>query len=301
MKIVKIKGGIGNQLFQYAFALTLKKETDDNIKLDFLSCYGTKDQTCLDVLKKFNLSLEEASKKEIKDTAGLLNHYPLLSFRYRVSTFLAILFCKSYFFEKNREYLDVKKIKDFSYFDGYWQSWKYANHIKDILEKDLIPVEPLSEKAKEMIAQVSSENSVFIGIRRGDYVSSRKSRKRYDNFSMSYYLSSIKAIKEKVEDPVFYVFSNDIEWCKKNVDFGDNIVVYREKDNQVSDFEELLIMSNCKHAIILNSTFHWWAAFLIKNKKKIVIAPSEWFADGTKVDIIPPEWIKMNREGEIIK
>lgn len=302
MKIVKIKGGLGNQLFQYAFALYLQSMVNEEVKLDFLSCYGTKDLTCTDRIKMFNLSLPVASNEEIKKSCKFFNKYPLLSLRYRVTTLFAKTFDKkNYFFEVSRHFLDIKQMLNYKYYDGYWQSYLYSDAIKDALKRDLTPKDDLSDKTKQMINKISSENSVFIGIRKGDYAAGKSNLARFGSFSVDYYLNAIKKMKELVKDPVFYVFSNDIEWCKQNIDWGDSSVIYRERDAQVSDFEELVIMSKFKHAIILNSTFHWWGAYLIDNKDKIVIAPSEWFNDGTKVDIIPPTWIQMKRNGEFVK
>ena len=90
----------------------------------------------------------------------------------------------------------------------------------------------------------------------------------------------------------FYIFSNDIEWVKSNMNF-DQKVTYFDNKNGIDDFEELFIMASCKHAIIPNSTFHWWGARMISNPEKIVICPEKWFADNKKIDIIPPSWIRI--------
>ena len=299
MRIVKIKGGLGNQLFQYAFALFLKKRTNEVIKLDYSSCYGTRDVTCFDYVKLFNLSLEEASRDEIKKECLFFNKYPLMTLRYRFFSLLSWFFDNNYYYEKSRLYLDFQSIASYRYYDGYWQSFLYSQEIEKQLMTDLVPKNRLSEKTQSTIKKIDSENAVFIGIRKGDYSKTNSNKKRFGSFSIDYYLNAIKTISKFVQNPVFYVFSNDVDWCKKNINWSGNIVYYREKEDQFSDFEELIIMSKCKHAIILNSTFHWWGAFLIRNKEKIIIAPADWFADGTREDIIPPSWIRMKRNGEI--
>lgn len=298
MKIVKIKGGLGNQLFQYAFALLLKKKTNGIVKLDFSSCYGTSDVTCEDRLKLFSISIQEASPIDIKKNCRFYNKYPLSTLKYRLVSFMSVFFDKHYYFEKKREFRDVDELLDYRYFDGYWQSWKYVSEVSDELTKELVPNETVSRKTKDTIDKVSSENSVFIGIRRGDYSSSQSARSIYGSFDVNYYLNAMKRMATLIDNPVFYVFSNDVEWCKKSINWDGYSVIFREKDEQASDFEELLIMSNCKNAIIVNSTFHWWGAFLIKNKNKVVIAPTEWHVNGDKMDIIPPGWIRMKRNGE---
>ena len=103
-------------------------------------------------------------------------------------------------------------------------------------------------------------------------------------------------IKERIENPVFYVFSNDIEWCKNNIDWLDYNVKFRNKEDQVDDFEELIIMSSCKHAIVVNSTYNWWGAYLIENPNKIVCCPDRWFFDDKPIDIIPDNWVRISKE-----
>ena len=140
--------------------------------------------------------------------------------------------------------------------------------------------------------QMQKENAVFIGVRKGDYAADKKSIEHYGNFDSQYYLAAMKTIASKVENPKFYVFSNDVEWCKKNLDWGGYNIFYREPEQQTDDFEELMLMSSCKHAIIVNSTYNWWGAYLIKNPDKIVCCPKKWFFDDAPIDIVPDSWIK---------
>ena len=98
-------------------------------------------------------------------------------------------------------------------------------------------------------------------------------------------------IAKRLYDPVFYVFSNDVQWCKEHLKWDDFNVQYREQEQQVSDLEEFFIMQSCRNAIIINSTFHWWAAYLIDNPDKIVIHPSKWFFDNKPIDIYHPDWV----------
>ena len=102
----------------------------------------------------------------------------------------------------------------------------------------------------------------------------------------------MKKISEKTENPIFYIFSNDINWCKQNLALDNSFkIVYREPEQQVDDFEELMLMSSCKHAIMVNSTYHWWGAYLIKNKNKVICCPKKWFFDDKPIDIIPNDWV----------
>ena len=139
--------------------------------------------------------------------------------------------------------------------------------------------------------QAGRQNSVFVGIRRGDYLKKANIRK-YGMTDVGYYVKALDYIVNHVENPVFYVFSDDINWAKANIIFPEK-VIFRDKECQVSDEEELFLMASCKHAIISNSTFNWWGAWMINNPNKIIIAPEKWFKDGEKIDIIPDDWIRM--------
>ncbi len=298
LKIVKIKGGAGNQLFQYSFAKWLQA-TGANVKLDCFCSNGCSNKTCIPIFDKLCVSLAEASQDDIDKVCVFPKRYPLLTFKYKLNTFFEKIFNKRYYFESKRAYVDLTDIQQkYTYFDGYWQSWKYPYFCKEVLIRELRLKNNLSDKSAQIIKRTKTENSVFIGVRKGDYVSSRSARNRYGSFSNEYYLNAMKYIAERLSNPIFYVFSDDIEWCKQHLDFGSFNVVYREKKDQTSDVEELFIMASCKNAIIVNSTFQWWGAFLQTNTDKIVICPYEWFSDGSKIDICPPEWIKLKRNGE---
>lgn len=294
MKIVKLKGGLGNQMFQYAFAKLLERHTKEEVKLDFSSYQSLKqDNVRVPRITKFNISLQAASVDEINKCCVLRHTGNSLSFRYKVGIFVEKTINKNYFFELNRSYIDCKTVLSKKYYDGYWQSYKYINAVADIIENEFVPNYSLSDKSRKMISKLQTEESVFIGVRRGDYTNSQSAIKHFGGFSAEYYLNAMDVISKKVKNPVFYVFSNDIEWCKENLDWSSYNVVYREPESQTNDFEELMIMSACKHAIIVNSTYHWWGAYLIKNVDKIVCCPEKWFFDDAPIEILPPTWTRV--------
>lgn len=292
MRIVKIKGGLGNQMFQYAFAKLVEKETGDVVKLDFSAFNDNdKDQVRIPRLLRFSIDLQIATKDEIRESCLFFHKGNSLSTSYRLWILLESLVNGKYYFEKNRAYRNIDLLKDKKYFDGYWQSYKYIDKIKPLLENTFVPRDALSERTCQWIQKVSNENSVFVGIRKGDYTNEIK---HYGSFDNDYYLKAMKYIADRIQNPVFYIFSNDIEWCKKNMDFQKYNVFFREKKDQTDDFEELLLMSSCRNAIIVNSTYHWWGAEMIKNPEKIICAPSKWFFDNKPIEIIRPEWICIN-------
>ena len=279
-------------MFQYAYALLIKKITNDEVKLDY-TAYNLleMDKIRRPRITEFSLSLQAASQEDIERVCLLKHTGNPNSFFYKLKIFADAKINKKYFFEQNRAYIPPEKLKNYDYFDGYWQSWRYVNEVLDELKNDFTPKVEVSLKTSETKEKIENSNSVFVGVRRGDYL---ENKKHYGNFGIKYYLKSMEKIEEKIENPVYYIFSNDVEWCKENLQFGKRNIIYREDADQVSDFEELILMTNCKSAIICNSTFNWWGAQLIKNSNKIVCCPSKWFFDDAPIDIVPKEWIRIN-------
>lgn len=293
VKIVKFKGGLGNQLFQYSFLRTLQVNHNcGEVKAD-LSYYTDlkNDKVRVPRIKQLNIKFEEADEKDRKSVCFLKHIGNPQSLLYKASLYFEKTINGRYYFESNRSYRDPNRLLKYDYYDGYWQSWRYLEGIEDILREEITPSRGLSKRTEETISKLKNENAVFLGIRRGDYLESAYNRKHYGSFNIEYYTKAIEHIKSKIENPIFYIFSNDINWVKDNMEFNAN-VVYRDDEEQISDVEELFIMASCKHAIIVNSTFYWWGAWLINNQDKIIIAPSKWFADDKPIDIIPDTWIK---------
>ncbi|GAB6189645.1 alpha-1,2-fucosyltransferase [Marinitoga arctica] len=306
-KFVKFKGGLGNQLFQYSFMRRLNLIYNFKVKADMTFFENIKnDNIRVPRIFELNVKLEIATKKELENIFKFNNNNNnnnnnnFKSLKYKFLITFEALFNRKYYFEKNRNFRNIDKIKNYTYFDGYWQSWRYLEGIENFLKKEIKLKNEMSMKNKNYVEKISNEESVFIGVRRGDYVSSKKVKKHYGTFDESYYNKAIDVIKQGVKNPKFYVFSNDINWVKNNMRFNEK-VIFREKEEQTTDLEELFVLSSFKHAIIVNSTFYWWGAWLINNKNKIIIAPKKWFGDDTPIDIIPPNWIKMTRDGEVVQ
>jgi hypothetical protein len=182
----------------------------------------------------------------------------------------------------NEEYLKTKS----GYFVGYWQNEKYFCDIRDILLKEIVLKKALPKKAR--LFTQKHRNLVSVHIRRGDYLNSNSG---LDVCGLDYYKKSVRHIYGKIKNPCFLVFSDDVKWCKHHfqnctcaADFG------------LSDVEEFVLMSKCRHNIIANSSFSWWGAWLNTHRNKIVIAPKRWFVDrkmqGSQ-EIVPVEWHKI--------
>lgn len=268
MIIIKLKGGLGNQLFQYAFGLFLAKKRGEELKIDNNNLFSGSDTVRFYDLDNFNISATVASDSEIKRVKPkfslLIKIYKKIFKKYHIG------------YEKN--ILETKA----NYIEGFFQSYKYLEPIKEQLLKEITLKEDIDYKLQS--------NAISVHIRRGDYVNN----KECFICGLEYYNRAFRIIKEKVVDPVFYIFSDDIVWAKENLDNKDNLVFVSSPE--LTNCEELIIMSRCKHNIISNSTFSFWGAWLNQNPNKIVIAPNKWnnvFMDEYN-DLLPPNWLQIS-------
>ena len=185
------------------------------------------------------------------------------------------------------------KLKKFDniYLSGYWQGEKYLENtnynINNYFKFNC------ANKLTKISEKIKNTNSVSIHFRRGDYVNNIKTNTFHGLCGFNYYNNGIKFISKNISNPIYFVFSDDINWVKQN--FKLNYPTIYIEDNK--DYEDMYLMSLCRHNIIANSTFSWWGAWLNKNPDKIVIAPQKWFADKVKNKntnkIIPKEWIRI--------
>ncbi len=291
MKIVKLQGGLGNQMFQYGFAKLLSLRTGEEVKLDLSAYQGQSGNDALRPwIQKFQLSLPLATEKDIRSVCRF-RHDTSASRKIYMGKIRAEMWLnKRYCRPKDCAYISIEQLISYDYFDGYWQSWRYVDEVYDILRREFIPNYELHESTRELLKEIQSQNSVFIGVRRGDYV---KLQETYGSFGQEYYGPAMDYIDERVANPVYYVFSNDIDWVKQNLSFGDRTVIFREKEKIINDFEDLILMMNCRHSIMVNSTYHWWGSRMNYGENKIVVAPKTWFFNGRPIDIIPPEWVTL--------
>ncbi|MEI6528159.1 MAG: alpha-1,2-fucosyltransferase [bacterium] len=283
MVIIKLKGGIGNQLFQYAFGRLFSITNKTEVKYYFPEVEGKDTQREYE-LGSFNCHIDLASTKDLEDSP--FNRKPLCKIYRKIKDKLLGHHHIGY----DKKSLATKE----KYLEGFWQSYKYLEPIKEILFKEITPKEPIEEKYSELMELISQSNSVSLHIRRGDYVNDPKTKKHHLVFGLEYYADALKVISEKIPDPKVFVFSDDKEWAKKNLQVS--LPTYYVSQPGMKDYEELLIMSKCKHNIIANSSFSFWGAWLNQNAGKIVIAPDKWNNKYDKEyrDLLPPDWIKIS-------
>lgn len=295
MIIVKLMGGLGNQMFQYAFAKHLSVKNGVELKLDtsLLNNLALGEKfTIRDLgLSHFNIKPIFASDLELK--------------RYNKSKFSKILdlIYLNLPFKINNLYI---REPSFSFYkmaldapnncclDGYWQSEKYFIDIRKELLIDFTIASELSSETKKLEEKIKSEQAVSIHVRRGDYITVKENQNLYAACNERYYKKAMDKIKEKHADAVFYVFSDEPEWFKENIKTKETIH-YVSHNSGKNAYQDLYLMSLCKHNIIANSSFSWWGAWLNQNQNKMVIAPKDWFKNNYRDtrDLIPHSWIQL--------
>ena len=284
MKIVSFLGGLGNQMFQYSFYKFLGHYFQD-VKADLSGFTDYSLHNGYELDRIFNIKMEEPSLLERK----LYNH---TNREWLVRKLRRIYRLKNAYYEEQKPFeFDDSITKDNSSlrYWGYWQNHKYTEPIQDILRNDFRFVKPLAGKNLNISYELENQNSIGIHIRRGDYVS----HPLFENIgSIEYYANAIHYLKSTVTDAQFYIFSNDIDWCKRNISEKNSTFV--NWNLGIDSYLDMQLMSLCKHNIISNSSFSWWAAWLNENPGKIVISPSKWVNDPNinyGRGIIPQNWI----------
>lgn len=301
MIYVRIRGGLGNQLFQYAAARSYALDINDNLCLD-LSGITNEGHNVL-ALDQFNINASSVNncniwQKKISKLFSSLSYRIGKKINYNLSYKFDVLFSfvLNLFgvYTIDNGYMKFKKsITKNKYINGYLQSDRYFDKNKETLIKELTLKNGLSKENELLADQMKKNNSVCIHIRRGDFVDIGGIVCTHQ-----YYIEAVKYLKEKLKDVEFYVFSNDINWVKENIKFPTN-VNYIDKMN--SSYEEIVLMSSCNNFIISNSTFSWWGQYLSSNDDKIVIAPDKWFVDGQREDIYQQNWLIMDKNGKFVK
>lgn len=283
MIIVKLTGGLGNQLFQYSTARSLSLKIATNFKLD-LSEYTDENSFRKYGLKYFNIIENIASAEEVDafKKIGLEKVLEKLKPYYRRS----VIKYRGYGFDKN-----ILDLSDNHYLDGYWQSEKYFKQIEATIRAEATLKTPLTGNAGELLKRIESTDSVSIHVRHGDYLTNKISR-IYELCDKEYYRRAIEKILEKIPSAEFFIFSDDPAWVKSNLPLPSyaNLV----SGNDLPEHEELFLMAACKHNIIANSSFSWWGAWLNQNPDKIVIGPKVWFKfSQDDQGIMPESWLRI--------
>lgn len=295
MKIIYFFDGLGNQMFQYAYYKMLKnKEKKVYANLDaYKRDYNQeiKDFNGYELKRIFKINVEK--KKIFMDNFFSRTRWKKLNLITKIVHKILMILKLVIYIENWNESITERINKKRVYFlTGWWQSEKFFKEIEKEIRKDFSFSEFIDKKNKEIEKIILNCNSVSIHIRRGDYL---KDKSLGGLAPLKYYQKGIEYINNRVKNPVYFIFSNDINWCKENLKI-ENEIYYVDWNSGEDSYRDMQLMSLCKHNIIPNSSFSWWGAWLNNNPDKIVIAPEKWFNDCANMDysnVVPESWIKI--------
>lgn len=292
--IVFLIGGLGNQMFQYAFGKIIARKTNMELKLD-ISAYKHYKLHDGFVLNKYfkNQTFLIADNKTIIKIGGIfafLNNSLIdkfLGFYWKYSLDHKIIY------EPNFNYWhNIFQITDSKYLKGYWQSFKYFNDNEEFVKSLFEFPREFEEKFLGFLSKLKSFNTIAVHVRRGDF----SENDFHELLPLEYYSNAFQYAHDHVSNPLFIIFSNDIEWCKINIFHKNSRFIFIDKSRTQSAFEDLFLMTKCDNHIISNSTFSWWGAWLATGENGLVIAPKKWFNKTLNIstsDLIPDSWIKI--------
>jgi hypothetical protein len=286
MIVVRLYGGLGNQLFQYATARALAIRCNTELVLD---------------LSWFEAIPKSNTKREYE-----LNHFNIKARQPRFAERVFFSICASRFFSIILNLIPLfkvfreskfnfderfKSITGHIYLNGYWQSYKYFESYRDQICNELKVLDSIANSDLLIASKIQDSISVSIHVRRGDYVSKPSAESFHGICGLDYYALAIATIFKKFPEAHFYVFSDDMDWSKANLPLNAENSTFVSHNNS-SAVNDMRLMSMCKHHVIANSSFSWWAAWLNPGDGKVVIAPEKWFAvEPQPKTLLPKNWI----------
>lgn len=289
MKIVKYIGGLGNQMFIYAFSVALRETFRQEILVDTHYYKSRNFHNGLEIERIFGIHLTEA---KLSDKLKMSWYFPNYWIDYHLLGKLPAR--KNTVRELPGQKVNFELLGDSSdkFYDGYWQSYQYFDSCRDVILKEFtFPKISMEDKLNfELNERLNNEeNSVGIHIRRGDYLKNWKYR---GLCGIDYYQKAIAYILEHIKSPKFFLFSDDIDWVKENISplLKGYDVTFVNWNHSINSYKDMQLMAMCKNLIIANSSFSWWAAYLNQNNP-IVVAPEKWINSFVDFRIQYKDWI----------
>jgi len=295
MLIVKLQGGIGNQLFQYATGLALADKTNTPLWLDIYHLAASRLAVREETPRNYALNPYAITANIIQpSTDSLLRFLParLQKFTWNYLHYLQ-------YSHKFGEHFSTEDIAELLtngqsvLLEGVFQEEKYFSAIRQKLVQQIRLSRPLSEEYRKYADQISNTLSVSVHIRRGDYAEREKTKAFHGLLADTYYLEALQKMQELITDATFYFFSDDMTWTKATFGHIDQAVfidpVYP------NPHADLALMCQCRHQVIANSSFSWWGAWLNEHPDKVVIAPLKWFAvkEANNQFTLPTDWLRI--------
>jgi len=302
MIVVRLMGGLGNQMFQYAAGLRLAYRHQAELKLDlsFLMDRTPRKnfaQRNFDLVV-FNFPILRASPKEIRQFRSLR---PSGSKNF-LRRFANKLTRRHYYFEHDLVYdPSVLELPDETYLEGYFQNESYFSDIEQMVRQRfrLVPDESkLPGTTRRLADEIRADDAVCLHVRRTDYVTNPSTNRYHGVCSLDYYERGLTKLQSLAVSGRIFVFSDDEAWCRENFRDTSQFQIVGNEHAGPRASTHLWLMTLCRHFLIPNSSFSWWAAWLSENPGKIVLRPSQWLQapELFDVDICPPPWIKISNE-----
>jgi hypothetical protein len=292
MVIVKLIGGLGNQLFQYSAGRRLAHVRGVELKLDVTGLDDSSYRTARPYeLAPFDVVQTVASPREI--TKHTRPNSSILSRLFHRLVRKGVQLPKSYI-KETRYHFDpcILDLPDDVYLDGYWQSERYFVDIAETIRKEVTVTIPLEGRNAELSREILRSQAVSLHVRRGDYATDPVTNEVHGICGLDYYARAVAHIASKIGPPVFFAFSDDPAWVREHLTFSYPVHIVDHND-AAHCYEDMRLMSLCNHHIIANSSFSWWGAWLNPRPDKIVVAPKRWFNnyDADTRDLFPDGWV----------
>ena len=286
MIIVRVMGGLGNQMFQYAFYRALCAQGKD-ARLDTSWFEQFQAHNGYELERLFAVKPQMAPYAACEALGEMkmdILHRMVRKF-YTKKTYYAQTAKAGICYDEKILAIDNM------YLSGYWQSEQYFLAIAKTVREDFSFKLPMDEKNIAYMQAIAGSNSVSLHVRRGDYLNNAV---HGGICSVDYYQKAIRFMEAQIDNPCFFVFSDDISWCKEHLSIPQ--AIYVTGNNGTDSYNDMRLMSLCKHNIIANSSFSWWGAWLNTHADKVVIAPEKWFniKNVTTKDLLPKDWVKIS-------
>lgn len=277
MRLIKMTGGLGNQMFIYAFYMQMK-ERFPHVYIDLSDMVHYHVHYGYEMHKVFGLpQTEVCMNQSLKKVLEFLFFKTILERK-----------------QKGTETYSRKYIWPLIYYKGFYQSEKYFGAVSQrVRETFVFDENKANEKTRQLMARINSDDrSVSLHVRRGDYLQAKHWKTTGSVCGLPYYKNAVLKINEMVNNPSYYIFSDDMEWVRENLPMEH--AIYVDWNVGEDSWQDMMLMSCCRHNVICNSTFSWWGAWLNPGMGKIVIAPERWFSHVDTPDIYPENWIKVS-------
>ncbi len=292
MIVTHVIGGLGNQMFQYAIGRALSLTRGVPLRLDTQDFEGYALHNGFELERIFNIDAQLASGSDLRKVLGWRAFSPIRRqlFRKQLVRFQGpSLFVDNLTGQRPQ----ISAMPDMSYLMGNWQSEKYFKYIEDTIRTDFSFKFPPTGRNAELAEQICNSVAVSLHVRRGDIAANPASLAIHGLCSLDYYRRAVEYVTAHIAQPEFIIFSDDMPWVREYLHV-EHPCHYIEHNKGPESYNDMRLMSLCRHHIIANSSFSWWGAWLDPWGDKIVIAPDRWFAsEFDSSDIIPSTWIRM--------